>query len=162
MLKAIVAALIIALPGCENQMPNEKSPTPEVNVELGALPKLITLPKGPTEVRWEVLERAQGQAATLRALLRFSEEDYAAIVADSEVYDQRGNARIDRDVYDAWIIDAAKAGIEAREKGSRYYELVGVEPRKANLFWNAELSPYVNGRITPLQDGYVFVSMQAS
>ena len=162
MLKAIVAALLTALPGCEDQMPNTKSSTPEVNVELGTLAKLITLPKQPTEVRWEVLERAQGQAATLRVLLRFSEEDYAAVVEASDVYDQRGNARIDKTVYDGWIIAAAKVGVDAREKGSRYYELIGVEPRQANLFWNAKLSPYVNGRITPLSDGYMFVSMQAN
>ncbi len=161
MLKAIVSALLTALLGCEDPMPNQNSPTSEVNVEVGTLPNLISLPKQPTEVRWDVTERAQGQAATLRALLRFSEEDYAAVVEASETYDQRGNARIDKALYDAWIIPAAKVGIEAREKGS-YYELVGVEPRKANLFWNAKLSPYVNGRITPLRAGYIFVSMQAN
>lgn len=143
-------------------MPNTKSSTPEVNVELGTLSTLITLPKQPTEVRWEVTEQAQGQSGTLRALLRFSDEDYAAVVEASDVYDQRGNARIDKTLYDGWIVAAAKVGVDAREKGARYYELIGVEPRKANLFWNAKLSPYVNGRIMPLSDGYVFVSMQAS
>jgi hypothetical protein len=125
--------------------------------ELGVLPKLISLPREPIAAKWEVEENKQ--AGTLRALLKFSAADYEHIVRESETFDRRGNEILDAAMFD-WIDEEAKHGIEATRDGSSV-ELVDVEPRRANLFSRAELSPYVNGKITPLADGFVLVAMYA-
>ncbi len=161
MLTLIVVALLLALPGCEDRMSDPQASSTQVNTELGTLPGLISLPKQPIEVRWEVIEQAQGEAGMLRVLLRYSEEDYAAVVEGSETFESKTNDRINPVIYDDWIIAPAKEGIEVVTKG-RYYELVDVQPRKANLFWNAERSPYVDGRVSPLRNGYIYVAMRAS
>jgi hypothetical protein len=140
-------------------MSAKAQPAATVEHELGVLPKLISLPRTPTWVKWQNDARAGGQAGRLRVLLRFSPEDHAYVVEHSKLFERRGNELLDP-VEFAWIDEAAKVGIETAERRGRV-ELLGVEPRQANLFAEAELSPYVNGKLTPLPDGYIFVSMYA-
>jgi hypothetical protein len=127
--------------------------------ELGILPKLVSLPREPMSAKWEVDERP-GKASKLRALLRYSPDDYEHILEHSEVFDRRDNELLSPDDYE-WIDAAAREGVESRPKG-RWIELVGVEPRKGTLFGRAPRSPYVNGKITPLPNGYIFVLMSAT
>jgi hypothetical protein len=41
------------------------------------------------------------------------------------------------------------------------YELSGVMALKPDLFTRTDLSPYVNGSVTPLSGGYILVSLYA-
>ena len=118
---------------------------------------MISLPREPIAAKWEVEENKQ--AGTLRALLRFSAADYDHIVRESETFDRRGNEILDASMFE-WIDAEAIRGVESKRDGSSV-ELLDVEPRRANLFSRAELSPYVNGKITPLADGFVLVAMYA-
>ncbi len=127
----------------------------EIHHEMGNLPKLMSIPGKVLSVKWQV-DESRMNAGSLFALLEFSDEDKTKIVNDSEKYEIQSNARLDIEFFDTWIPEQARQGIKLTISGTDY-ELQGVVPVQPNLFTQAELSPYVNGRVYPLAGGFVLV-----
>jgi len=150
---------LLLLAGCDNNMSTlpEKSET-KFHTEIGVLNKLISLPKDPITVKWKVNESRGSETGSLRALLKFKEEDQASIVNDSLSFDKEINDTVSAEIYEGWLTADAKAGLEATKEGERY-TLNGVFSLQPDLFTKTELSPYVNGSITPLSGGYILVSL---
>jgi len=136
-----------------------KTSDSRIQEEVGTLDKLLSLPHPPISVRWEVEEQHAGATGTLRALLQFTPEQHQAIVDQSPAFDRRADEVLSAEEY-AWLPKRVLADVDVVEEKGRY-RLVGVEPRKADSFLKADLSPYVNGKITPLPGGYVFVTAYA-
>ncbi|MGD9170800.1 MAG: hypothetical protein PVI97_12170 [Candidatus Thiodiazotropha sp.] len=150
----------LILSGCDNTVSTTESMNIAVYDELGILPKLISLPKQPLSVKWQVDESAERGTGSLRALLEFSASDKAYILENSPQFDSISNDRISAEFYDTWLPDRAKNGIK-KQAVDNMYELSGIEALKADLFTKADLSPYVNGSVTPLSGGYILVSLYA-
>ncbi len=157
--KYLVFVLLI-LSGCDSVVSTTEPMNIIVHEEMGILPKLISLPKQPISVKWQVDESSERNTGSLRALLEFSATDKAAILANSPEFDSKSNDRINAEFYDTWLPDSAKTNIQKQSVGDMY-ELSGIMPLKADLFTSAELSPYVNGSITPLSGGYILISLYA-
>lgn len=157
--KYLVFVLLI-LTGCDSVVSTIDSVNINTHDELDILPKLISLPKQPLSVKWQIDESSERNTGSLRALLEFSATDKAAILANSPEFDSKSNDRINAEFYDTWLPDSAKTNIQ-KQVVDDVYELSGVMPRRADLFTNAELSPYVNGSITPLSGGYILISLYA-
>lgn len=152
--------ILLILSGCDSSVSTTEPMNITVHEELGILPKLISLPKQPLSVKWQVDESSKTNTGSLRALLEFSSEDKASILENSPEFDSKSNDRINAEFYDTWLPDSAKANIQTQAVGDMY-ELSGIMPLKADLFTSAELSPYVNGSITPLSGGYILISLYA-
>lgn len=105
-------------------------------------------------------ESSERSTGSLRALLEYSAADKAAILENSPGFDSKSNDRINAEFYDTWLPDSAKANIKTQPVDDMY-ELSGIMSLRADLFSKAELSPYVNGSITPLSGGYILVSLYA-
>jgi hypothetical protein len=85
----VVIFLIII--GCENDMVATDNKTNEIiQTELGLLPKLISLPRQPESVKWQVNE----DAGYLIALLNYAPHDYAYILKQSTVYLAENNEKV--------------------------------------------------------------------
>jgi hypothetical protein len=148
---------VLLFSGCDNTA----EPTrPIVHDELGILPKLISLPKQPISVKWQLDESPEKNTGSLRALLEFSPQDKVFILENSPKFDSKQNDRISIELFDAWLPERAKDSIEARLVDGMY-ELSGVMALKPDLFTRTDLSPYVNGSVTPLSGGYILVSLYA-
>lgn len=106
-------------------------------------------------------ESSERSTGSLRALLEYSAADKAAILENSPGFDSKSNDRVNAEFYDTWLPESAKENIHTQAVGDDMYELSGIIPLRADLFTNAELSPYVNGSITPLSGGYILVSLYA-
>jgi hypothetical protein len=156
----LVFFIIFMLSGCDNTVSTTEPMNITVYDELGILPKLISLPKQPLSVKWQVDESSERSTGSLRALLEFSAPDKAYILENSPQFDSISNDRINAEFYDAWLPDSAKTSIKTQAVDDMY-ELSGIVALKADLFTKAELSPYVNGSITPLSGGYILVSLYA-
>jgi hypothetical protein len=92
--------------------------------------------------------------------LEFSASDKVYILENSPQFDSISNDRISAEFYDTWLPDRAKNGIK-KKAVHNMYELSGIVALKADLFTKTDLSPYVNGSITPLSGGYILVSLYA-
>ncbi len=130
----------------------------EIHTEIGILNKLISLPAEPLSVKWDLDESSQKGTGSLRALLEFNEQDKKNIIDKSEAFDNKSDDRIETKFFDTWLPAKAKEGINI-EKVTEAYVLIGVSVRQPNLFTQTELSPYVNGSVTPLNGGYVLVTL---
>ena len=134
--------------------------TVETHVELGNLPLLVSLPRTPIGVQWKLADVASGSAATLLALLRFSPEDYRAIARESGELEGPAPATLPADLYDGWLPEEAKAGLTVKREGE-LCNLPDALTRQPTLFTQLERSPYKNGRVVMLSNGYVLVSLYA-
>jgi len=153
-----VLTLLLSLFGCDGAA--EKTSSAEkiqVSYEPGLLPKLMSIPGKPISVKWQI-DESKFNAGSLIALLEYSAEDKLYILKNSHAYENISHDRIGAGFYDSWIPASAKKGIEVIKHDS-VYELKGVIPVLPNLFTRTELSPYVNGRVTPLAGGYILVSL---
>lgn len=153
-----ILSVLFCITGCDNKM-NSSSKSEKINVsyEMGLLPKLMSIPGKPLSVKWQVGETREN-SGNLVALLEYSVEDKQNILNNSNKFENPSSDSINAEFYDSWIPDAAKKGIEI-EKMDDAYKLKEVIPLLPNLFTQTELSPYVNGSITPLADGYIFVAL---
>lgn len=146
----------------------------EIQTELGILSKLISLPKQPVSVKWRLNENQERRQGYLAVLLEFKASDYAYILENSRPFDLKNNARILSEIYEKWLPDHAKTGIEIKPTGDSYeiigttekltgeiYEVIGVSPLQPNLFADAERSSYIEGEITPLKNGFIFVGLSS-
>lgn len=152
--------ILLILSGCDNTVSTTEPMKLTSHDEIGILPKLISLPKEPLSVKWQVDESSENNTGSLRALLEFSAKDKATILENSPEFDSKSNDRINAEFYDTWLPDSAKANIKTQPVDDMY-ELSGIMSLRADLFSKAELSPYVNGSITPLSGGYILVSLYA-
>jgi hypothetical protein len=150
--------LLMMLSGCDNTVSTIEPKNIVVHNELGILPKLISLPKQPLSVKWQVDESRERNTGSLRALLEFSVKDKASIMENSPPFDIESNDRINAEFYDTWLPDTAKVNIKTEMVGEMY-ELSGITAHQADLFTKTDLSAYVNGSITPLSGGYILVSL---
>jgi len=144
--------------GCENDMKAEQVAVETMNTELGILPKLVSLPKQPDTVLWEIDEQEGQDNGSLVILLKFSEEDYAYIIGNSNEVDSRANDVMNIDFFRKWVPSTIRESINTVEKGDSY-ELQDIKQYKPDLFTNTELSPYKNGSVTALGQGYILVSL---
>lgn len=157
--QSLVLILLILL-GCDNTVSTTESTNITVNHELGILPKLISLPKQPLSVKWQVDETREKGTGSLRALLEYSAEDKTFVLESSPMFDNKTDDRINAKFYDTWLPDSAKENINIQLVDDMY-ELSGITPLRADLFTKTDYSPYVNGSITPLSGGYILVSLFA-
>lgn len=159
----ILLVLMTALLGCDKNMdskdiiPKEKSIS---NTKLGILPKLISIPKKPISVLWKLDESKSTNRGQLLALLKFTDDDQKYILSKSKEFEKNQNDTISKEVFENWLPDDAKTGIITKIKGD-LYELTDIYALQPNLFTNTEVSPYVNGAITPLSSGYILISLYA-
>ena len=143
-----------------------------VHTELGLLPKLISLPRQPVSVIWRLTEDHERNQGCLSAVLKFKKSDYEYILGNSRPFEKKDNAKILSEVYDKWLPDDAKAGIEIKPTGDVYeiigttpkltgelYVVIGVSSLQPNLFADAERSPYIMGEITPLKNDFIYVEL---
>jgi hypothetical protein len=151
---------VLLFSGCDNTVSTTEPTRPIVHDELGILPKLISLPKQPISVKWQLDEHPEKNTGNLLALLEFSPQNKIFIIENSPEFDSKQNDRLRVELFDAWLPERAKDGIEVRVVDGAY-ELSGVRGFKPDLFTRTDLSPYVNGCITPLSGGYILVSLYA-
>jgi hypothetical protein len=155
-----LAFCVLLLSGCDNTVSTPEPMSPVVHDELGILPKLISLPKQPISVKWQVDESPEQNTGSLRALLEFSPQDKLSIIESSPEFDSKEDDRISAELFNVWLPESAKANIKTRAVEDMY-ELSGIMALKPDLFTRTDLSPYVNGSITPLSGGYILVSLYA-
>lgn len=146
--------------GCDQDMKSEMGTNIKMNTELGMLPKLISLPKQPIKVLWQVDEEAGKDNGSLTALLLFKKADYEFVIANSPVTDGKVNDVMAVDFYEQWVPKELQSAIN-KETTEGGYELLDIKRRKPDLFTQAELSPFKNGSVTPLGQGYVLISLYA-
>ena len=106
--------------------------------------------------KWELDAPANRDTGLLLALLKFKPEDYQYILDNSPPLEPRVNHTTHAGLYDNWIPAVAKAGIIAQPDGEAY-ELMDVEAFGSDLFTQTTLSPYVDGYVVPLKNGYILV-----
>jgi hypothetical protein len=150
----------MGLMGCDQDMKSEMGTNIKMNTELGMLPKLISLPKQPIKVLWQVDEEAGKDNGSLTALLLFKKADYEFVIANSPVTDGKVNDVMAVDFYEQWVPKELQSAIN-KETTEGGYELLDIKRRKPDLFTQAELSPFKNGSVTPLGQGYVLISLYA-
>jgi hypothetical protein len=133
-----------------------------IQTEIGILSKLISLPRQPILVKWKI-ENNHGNDSALLALLKFNEKDYDFIIKNSEPSKRKTHEIWPIEIYDSWLPDDAKFGIEVKIVEQAYgqgYEMIGIFRMEANLFANPEFSAYMHGGITPLKNGYISLELQ--
>ncbi len=164
-IQAIVFLLIcMILFGCKNDS-NRRNPSEldkfdynKIQTELGVLPKLMSLPKQPLSVKWNISENSKHGTGFLVALFKFLESDYKYILDNSHPFENKVNDRINIEYYDKWLPSDAKISIRTKTNGE-VYELIGIFGFKPNLFTKTQLSPYIHGNIIPLNNGYIWVEL---
>ncbi len=147
--------------GCEKEMVMGKNEGIEMNVEIGILPKLMSLPKEPQEVVWLLEEGEHRDSGALTALLSYSATDYDYIVNNSSSFEVSSNASLEIEFFNKWVPESLKSSIKVEDRNGAY-ELIGIEPRQPALFTQAELSPYLNGSVIPLGKGQILVVLYAN
>lgn len=155
-----IFSICLILVGCEKDMNADQARMETIKTDLGILPKLISLPRQPVNVIWEVDEKAGMDNGTLVALLNYTDEDYAYIVNNSLKYESNSNDRMNAQFYKKWVPEELQKTIKIEKQGENY-ELIGIKQLKPELFTQTDLSPYKNGSITPLGRGYILVSLYA-
>ena len=142
--------------GCEESTPVEIEKTIEIHTALAHLPKLMSLPKPPLTVKWQINDKVHHDSGTLYALLNYSQVDYDYIISNSPTYELQHNARINIAFYKGWVPQSLQASI-ATEEINGNYDLAGIVPLKPDLFTKAAMSPFIHGRLIPLGEGYSLV-----
>lgn len=123
--------------------------------ELGNLPRLISLKVLPSSVRWHISENQQ--RGSLTALLKFSANEYDRIVKASPAIGQ-GSDSLPQPFFDEWVPKNLKLSTR-RLPDLKRVELVGLPPRRPDWFTEGRLSPFVNGQLTTLGEGYLLLSL---
>jgi len=158
-LKYVLLLTSLILIGCDNKMPaSSEQSTIQIHTEVGILNKLISIPAEPLSVKWEINESKERGTGSLRALLEFNEQDKQDILQKSTEFENKTNDRIDAAFFDTWLPAESKEGIET-ELVSGSYLLKDTFALQPDLFTQTELSPYVNGSITPLSGGYILIAL---
>jgi len=129
-----------------------------MNNKPGLLPKLISLPKQPKTVLWQLEEAPGRDSGSLTALLSFDENDYRYIVDHSPKTEANTNQLMPPDFYKKWVPESLRNTIKTATNGDSL-ELLGIKSLQPELFTQAELSPYKNGSVTPLGNGCILVSL---
>lgn len=158
-IKMYFLLLVLILIGCDNMNSStNESANIEIRTELGILPKLISLPRQPLSVKWEIRESKEKGTGYLRALLEFNPEDSQYIIENSKHFESQTNDRINVEFYEEWLPEKIKSDLSIMQE-DKTYVLLGVKALQPNLFIQTKLSPYVNGSITPFTHGYILVSL---
>jgi hypothetical protein len=149
----IIAIIIsILLIGCEKvKDPDTVKSEHEVHYELGLLPKIMSMPATPLKVKWQL-----SGDRNLYALLTYSQEDYKFVIENSTPFEIVSNSKLSETFYRDWLENKIKLDVIYHNDS---YEIIGAHDIQPNLFIQAELSPFVNGTVTPLGDGLVLVSL---
>jgi len=147
----LIILLCTLFSGCDVEMNNETAIINKINTDLGILPKLMSLPKQPLHVKWEVNEEDNKDNGTLVALLHYSADDYRYIMENSRALEANNNDRMPVEFYKKWVPIKLRDSIKVEEKDNTY-ELMGIKPLDPGLFRSTGPSPYVNGNVTPLGD----------
>lgn len=171
-LSIVVTIILTAITlGCENntghqyQSEQSKDSNMKVSTELGILTKLMPLPYNPSIIAWGIDEKrtpARDVAGTLYVLLKYSEEEYNKVVKNSTPYDNPNVLMYIRsNFYTQWIPETLKAKLNVKELSDRF-QVLDVQSAEPNLFIDTDLSPYVNGRLTFLDNEHVFIMLHSS
>ena len=159
MLKIIISfTFLLYTTGCDYTAASKtKANKVRTYYEIGLLPKLMSIPGNPVSVKWQIDETKEN-AGNLIVLLKYSPQDKQLILENSKIADNPSFDRIGIDIYDTWITEEAKRGLEVKII-NKVYELKGIPQYTPDVFIQTELSPYVNGSVTPLAGGYIFISL---
>lgn len=154
---------LLLLIGCKDNMTNSKSDSQQISesavqTDVTDLSHLISLPKRPKTVRWQVTPQPGARDASLIALMRFSDEDYDFIIAQSHSFDTESDEVVSVNFYHNWLEDVLGDSPSVQPQGE-YVVLKGVYAMESNLFTQAPRSPYVNGRVIPLGKGLVALNL---
>ncbi|THB68709.1 MAG: hypothetical protein D6B27_02045 [Gammaproteobacteria bacterium] len=145
--------------GCDNDMENGNNQPIKTETELGILPKLISLPKQPLQVKWEIDEQKSTNAGSLIALLQYSISDYNSIIKNSLPFEANIKERMESAFYKKWVPREIRETINTVPVDNNMLELQNIYSLQPNLFTQTQLSPFVHGSITPLGQGYILISL---
>jgi len=162
-LKLFVLLIALLIFGCDEKMTvstQQNTNLNQIHTDIGILNKLISLPKEPISVRWELDESPERDNGSLNVLLEFTNTDKKFILNNSDSFEKQQNDLINTVFYQNWLPEKSKKGIRTKAIKNNY-ELLNVIPLQPNLFNKTDLSPYVNGSITPLSNGFIFLSLYA-
>lgn len=157
-MKSVIVLIFLLLTGCDESPDPTASPRVLTSTDRLLLEKFISLPRPPISVKWEVVEIPARGTGSLIALLEFTLKDKRYILNHGKPFELQVNDRMNAEFYDSWLPAVAKSDIRVSLQGISY-ELHDVTSSQADMFTNTELSPYVNGSITPLAKGYILVSL---
>ncbi|WP_139309858.1 hypothetical protein [Teredinibacter haidensis] len=127
------------------------------STEMGLLPKLISIPSDVVSVKWRAPDDGASGSKNLLVLIRFSNNDYEKVLGDSEPL---GNAktRFPKALFDEWVPQELKNNMQVQQQGDIYL-LETVQPYQPSVFTRTDLSPFVNGTLYPLGDGYMLLDL---
>lgn len=155
--------LFLLLTGCNNSMSEstEKSssdPNIHFNSSIEELAVLVSMPKEPEKVLWQIIYSPGQRDSNLFALLSFNEKDYEFVVSQSNKFEVESDELFDIDFFQQWIKPRLPENVASEIQGD-FAVLKGIYGKRPNLFTNAKNSPYIHGRIVPLGNNTVFLNL---
>lgn len=160
-MKNTVLFLGLFIGGCDFLENDYVEREPEVYYELKHLPKMMSLPKQPLEIKWEQPVPNKFGQSSIVALMRFSPEDYDYIMENSDKFDIMDDNNLPITFFDKWV-DKSIADKMTLIKTSDEYITKGYSRFQANLFTRIKGSPYVTGRVHPLASEHILVILTAN
>lgn len=130
----------------------------ETRSELGALESLVSLPRKPETIRWENDDSKTGDNSSLIVLMHFSAEDYKFIIENSRKFEVQNDELVDKAFYERWLKERLPSTVQVTSQGD-FVILQDIHAMEPNLFTQADLSPYIHGRMIPLGEGHVVLSL---
>ena len=113
--KRLILLIVIFIFGCDEKMPAATTQSSnQIHTEIGILNKLISLPKEPLSVKWELNESKETGTGYLNVLLEFNDGDKAYILNNSEAFETQRNDKMEMKFYRDWLPEKAKNDIETK------------------------------------------------
>ena len=135
----------------------DMAPTNLIHTELGILPKLISIPYDVISVKWQEPSSTERDAQNLLVLLQFSEVDALKIVENNPQM-LNSSIALPRVLYENWVPALAKHSIEFEQQGENFH-LKNITVLEPNSFTKTQLSPFVNGKVYALPNGYFLIDL---
>lgn len=153
--------LLSLLMGCADDNEGNTMETEEQikGGDLSLLKKLIKLPDDAYEIKWEAKEDSSGGLTSLSVFFRLPEVGYNTAVTNSIAFDTPiKDSQVSIQVVESWFPQELKSKFSTVQNGEAYI-LKDVETKSANDFVIGGMSPFVNGQLTLLGDGYLLLQM---
>jgi len=158
-MRYILIFSLLLLISCGDNMETNTENNPPVNTEMGLLNKLISFPKQPESLKWQVHE-TEGDAANLVALLVYSPDDVSVILANSPALTAKGVTRFPQAFFEEWVPAKITASMN-KQINEAVVTLPDVHAYAPDVFTQTDLSPFVNGTLYDLGDGYLLLDLSA-
>lgn len=159
----LTLTFIFIFAGCDDSMPDQSANTPADSAinsssDAGDLANFISLPRQPQTVEWEQSQHRQGNDSGLVARLHFSDADYEYILQNSTRFEVQSNELVEKTFYDRWIA-GDQPYVGPIENQGEFVVLTNIHAMEPNLFTQKESSPFIHGRMIPLGDGVIILSL---